>query len=264
MKKILLFTMLLLNSYNNYGQDSLKILFVGNSLIYYNDMPTILKGYFSNYPAKIKVFQKTGPGLNLNQHIKEIMGEDLTSQSFKLNIGTFEKEKFDFIVIQEATVRLLVPEFREIFYKNVETFVQIAQKNNSKLLFYQPYPIYRYPQKYCFPSIQTGEINCSDEYLNSTQELATYKEICKKLKKDYNIDSVPIGEYFETIVSNMPTVKLLTDNEHPNLLGSNIIAYLIFVKMIGKEPTLENIHIEKSQKDILLYLSNRIKNDKKI
>lgn len=57
-----------------HGQKS--ILFVGNSLTYYNDMPQILQKMFEEQKHKIKVEQSTYTGINLSEHVREVMASN--------------------------------------------------------------------------------------------------------------------------------------------------------------------------------------------
>lgn len=51
-----------------YLKKDINVLFIGNSLTYFHNMPTILQDIFIENNKNIRVFQSTFPGIPLHNH----------------------------------------------------------------------------------------------------------------------------------------------------------------------------------------------------
>lgn len=237
-----------------FSQDSTKILFIGNSLTYYNDMPQMLQKMLNMSTKKYFVYQKTEPGIRLKEHLSKIKNFDPS-----LNIETFKKEKFSFVVLQEASVRLLVPQLnKELFYV-IDSFNEIVKENSGKLLFYQPYPAYVYPYTYCFPNFKTGDSFCSEQVLTSEQEMNIYKSVCDSINKKFETTIIPVGEAFQLCKKEYSTYPLLVDEQHPSRLGSYLIAYLFYIS-ITSEKAIPNFYYLEEDKSSSIDIINIVNN----
>ena len=240
----------LLLKINSHAQDTTRILFIGNSLTYYNRMPGMVQKMFEESGKAVRVYQRTDPGMNLKSQINDILNyrgnhqqkfepaKDKLIQEklidvwgsvtpFVLTEKTFETVHFDYVILQEATVRMLIPHLREDFFEIIHAFRKAADMSGGKLLFYQPYPTYEYPKTYCFPNPASKDpgYSCSDELINSEQELGIYARLCTEIMEEDSVQIVPIGRAFEETRKANPGNQLLADdNQHPSKLGSYPIA----------------------------------------
>lgn len=134
-----------------------EVLFIGNSLTYYHDMPLMLQGMLNENESKINIHQSTFPGVSLSDHL--IKPETLA----KLN-----SQNWDYVVLQEATVRVLIDEVREYnFEPSILRLDSLIKLKKGQTILYQSYPVSIYPKKYCYPSFlvrpEIPETNyCSD------------------------------------------------------------------------------------------------------
>ena len=116
-----------------------NVLFVGNSLTYYNEMPKTLQSIIDDQDVRMNVQQITFPGYFLSQHLKD-----------SLTISRINSQDWDYVVLQEATVRVLIPEIREYnFYPAVHKLDSIIKIKNGTTVLYQSYAISIYPKQYC-------------------------------------------------------------------------------------------------------------------
>ena len=225
----------LIRTMTSYGQETTKILFIGNSLTYSNDMPQMVENMLKESGKKVKIFQKTDPGKWLKQHFDEINGCNTTLDALTISLNTFESEKFDFIILQEANIRLLVPTMREESISTIHLFSEIAKKNNSKLLFFQPYPLYNYPQQYCYPNPRTQDIYCSENITSNSQELSAYSLFCNKIHNDDDVGIIPIGKNIDILKNSFPNHNFFSDDGHPSKLGSYLISFMIYQSIVKKD-----------------------------
>ena len=89
------------------SQTQKEVLFIGNSLTYYHDMPSMLQEMFNERHIKINVDKTPLPGGSLADHLA--------------NEETLEKIKskhWDFLILQEGTVRVLIPEVRKYKFEH--------------------------------------------------------------------------------------------------------------------------------------------------
>jgi hypothetical protein len=114
-----------------YGQgDSLKkinILFVGNSLTYVNDIPSLIKELGKQDGKTITYTSFLFPDYSLEDHWNE--------GKVKAEI---EKGRYDFVVVQQGPSAL--PESQVLLLDYTKRFAEICDKNKSKLALYMVWP----------------------------------------------------------------------------------------------------------------------------
>ena len=97
-----------------------NVLFVGNSLTYYNEMPQLLQEMLNETNPNIKIDQITFPGVSLENHIDYMADPNKENSRYEKKPGdTTSTERkllqkpWDVVIIQEGTVRVLIPEARD-------------------------------------------------------------------------------------------------------------------------------------------------------
>jgi hypothetical protein len=223
-------------------------------------MPQMLQKMLNMSKKKYFVYQKTEPGIRLKEHLSKINNFDPSSN--ELNIETFKKEKFSFVVLQEASVRLLVPQLNKDLFYVIDSFNKIVKENSGKLLFYQPYPAYVYPYTYCFPNFKTGDPFCSEQILTSEQEMNIYKSVCDSINKNFETTIIPVGEAFQLCKKEYSTHLLLADEQHPSRLGSYLIAYLFYISITSdtSEKSIPNFYYLEEDKSSSIDIINLVNN----
>lgn len=220
-----------------------KILLIGNSLTYYNNLPIVLQDMFKNYGVDIKVFNATLPGVDLKWLATMARPESIVEAEPEPNqvflcAKLLSEHKFDYVLLQEQTIRLLIPEEMEKSKKYFQELSDIFKKTGSTILIYQNYPICRYPATHCYPNFNFGkqggkDIFCSEEIKNSKQEMTLLKNAIDSISIATGGIIVPIGEAFE--ISKQCSSEPVRIGEHPSKLGSYIIATLIFNIVANKK-----------------------------
>ncbi len=275
MPKTCLALLFLLFFNDTYSQDTTKILFIGNSLTYYNRMPQMVRMMFEESGKAVRIYQRTDPGMNIKTHLELMtnyggtLGEKFQPSMdklvqeklidiwgsitpFQLSLNTFQEIHFDYVILQEATIRLLIPHLREDFFEIMHAFRKAAEMSGGKLLFYQPYPTYKYPKTYCFPNPESKEgFSCADELTDSEQELSIYSRLCTEIMAEDSVQIVPIGRAFEESRKAYPSYNLLSDEQHPSRLGSYLIAYTVYRSIVKENYLKEFSFIQDVDKSTL-------------
>lgn len=73
---ILIFITLILSNYksqNKNTENEINVLFIGNSMTYFHNMPQTLQEMLNETNSNIKIDQSTFPGMPLNGHLLEII-----------------------------------------------------------------------------------------------------------------------------------------------------------------------------------------------
>lgn len=208
-----------------------NILFIGNSLTYYHEMPEMLQQMFNEQQFQINVEKSTLPGASLSDHL-----------SNEETLERINSRDWDFLILQEGTVRILIPEARMYrFERSVLGFDSIAKLIGAKVMLYQNYPISIYPEKYCYPSMLISnelenKMYCSDSLVNSTQEFRIITKSFEEVSKKIDSHVAPVGYYFEICKKQFPQLVLFESNvdTHPSRLGSFLIACVFFKKITSE------------------------------
>ncbi len=212
MMRKLFYTFLLISSFA-FSQKKTNILFIGNSLTYYHDMPKMLQEMFNESRHNYNVEQSTYPGFTLESHLNSIIikyedGNIETRTKEKNEITETEKKiaskKWDIVILQESPGNQIFPEvIQEITNPAINKIQQLV--NNDKCQFYVFNTWisinFKYPQdKFCVPKhyfswekyYQNEEISnaikfCSLEITDSKTNLKILNESYNSIsnKKEY-------------------------------------------------------------------------------
>jgi hypothetical protein len=200
----------------NAKNPDLRILFIGNSFIYYHDMPAIFVSLINHQkPQKrLKVFSVTEGGFTLLDH----------SRRFSSKLATFNN--WDYIILQEQSTQPLNPQDA----KNMEIdCVWLdkafrAGKNKTALLM-----------TWCDLNKPKDQVTISK----------VYRDIGRKLKATV----IPAGELMLKVTKEEPKIPLYdSDGHHPGKYGSYLVACLI-CNMLGQTKTENAFVTMKHQTD---------------
>jgi lysophospholipase L1-like esterase len=109
------------------GQSVKKILFVGNSLTYTNDLPDLVTKSAKTKGQTIQATMLAHPNYALEDHWND-------GQLQKL----IEKEKYDFVIVQQGPSSQA--EGRAMLLNDGKRIKSICDQNNSKLVFFIVWP----------------------------------------------------------------------------------------------------------------------------
>lgn len=273
MKGIGLFVVFVLISTSSNSQTK-DIVFVGNSISYFNNMPLTLQAMLDSAGEKINVYQSTFPAMQLADHVeinqnptkKIFWMADRQRDTLLTNILSIGQKKWDFVVLQEVTTNILIPEiFKKVFLPALRQLDSIARLTGARTVIFQPYALGNYPIEYCFKDDKNVESFCSRRFESSLDEFSYAEKVIKRIAQDIEVDVVPIGQAFENCRLKYPNIDLLVDryDQHPNPNGSYLIACLFYRYLTGRncKAISYNGAIEKSVAQKLRKVADSVKID---
>ena len=198
-------------------KDTLKVLFIGNSYTYRNEMPSIFEEIAISKGKKVYVDDCTLGKATLA----------IQSKRFALK-NAISKEKWDVVIIQGSS-RDFVKDSSIIVKKTkpaLEKIIKAVQKNNpsTKMLFYMTWG-YRNGFK------PIDEVNTFEKMSNLIEKryLGLYKT--------YDIGVVPVGMVWKDVRKKRDEVVLyVKDGAHPSLKGSYLTACCFYSAIFNDSP----------------------------
>lgn len=201
-------------------QDSIRVLFIGNSYTYYNNMPAMVDSIAKSQKKALAISRIVKGGEKIAGHLK----------NKKLH-ETLKKGGWDFVVVQEQSSMPSYPthEVARTTYKAAHTLdsLILAGSPKAKVIFYMTWG-----HKY-------GSQKPYDGYypLNSTYEGMQERLITSYLEMAYDNDALcaPVGMAWREIRREHPELQLYKpDCSHPSELGSYLVANVIYTTMFPK------------------------------
>lgn len=196
----LLLLCLLLINLNSLGQpkkNELSVLFVGNSYIYYQNLPHIVSAISDSIPTKLITTKSTIGGARLSEHWHGKRGLK-TKELIKSG-------KFDAVVLQEYSMGPIHQP--DSLFKYAKLLCDLIKQNGAKPYFYLVWAREKVPQY---------------------QEDLT--RVYLKASKINGADVIPVGPGWAMARKIRPNVPLYNaDGSHPSSLGTFLTA-CIFVK----------------------------------
>ena len=185
-------------------KNTLKILFVGNSYTYYEDMPQQVSAISDDSTVKLITEKSTVGGARLREHWLEQRGLK-TKELIK-------KGKFDIVVLQgHSMVAIKKPDSLRKYSK---LFSDLIKKSGAKPYFY---------------------LTWAREYAPHQQ-----KQITKVYTEVANSNSgvlVPVADAWVLAKKQQATIELYDlDGSHPSLLGAYLTAHLFVVSILNEVP----------------------------
>lgn len=186
-----------------------KVLFIGNSLTYYNNMPDIFKNLASASGKKVYVNQATIGGVDFRYLVKA-----------KSVISKINEMKWDFIVLQSDDITA----FGDMYQTEInalESIKKIIYQNNpsSKILYTMIWGLR--------DGVEVRELNGENVYYSYDEYFKKIYEGTIEISKAVDINISPVGWAWHSAISeNTENKKLLfsEDKAHPALHGSYLMA----------------------------------------
>lgn len=227
----------------------INVLFVGNSLTYYNDMPQILQKILDSQNLNYKVLQSTYPGISLTQHLNKKItvtenGTELSpleKNDTSVTVKLLKSKKWDFIVLQDGTVRLLIPEVNKLMViPAINNFKDYLKEDKTAFILLKTWPnLDTFPKQHCYPSVIVDKsINkdmcCSPTIISKDEEARLINSSYDSVALVTNVSTVPITDCFMEIIKHYPNVNLYEDKSHPSKAGAYLNA-CVFYKYFTKQ-----------------------------
>jgi hypothetical protein len=180
----------------------LRVLFVGNSYTYGNNLPALVQRLSEETPGrKIVAEQVTEGGWTLQMHWLQGKAP-----------GRVREGKWDYVVLQDHSLRPI--DDRPQFERFSRLFVHAVRQVGARPIFYMTWARRHRPQ---------------------TQEILTgsYRRIAYEQKARL----APVGEAWRAILTSPEPLRLhVGDDSHPNVEGSYVAALTILGAIRGQVP----------------------------
>lgn len=185
-------------------RDTLKVLFVGNSYTYYNNLIQMVSLISDSVDTKLICTKSTVGGTRLREHWNEEKG--LKSKSL------IENGKYDIVVFQDHSLGAIEQPDSLLYFGNM--FCSLIKSKGAKPVLYNTWSRKTTPQ---------------------TQPIID--KVYQQLAYACGATLVKVGDYWQEAIKRSPDIEMYNvDGSHPSHLGT-FMAALAFVKSItGKLP----------------------------
>lgn len=202
------------------AQELKRVLFIGNSYTYVNDLPGVFSELSSSVGRHADCEMIAGGGMRFMQHASS--GEVLTA----LQTG-----QWDYVVLQGQSQEGAFPDgqFMQEVYPYARTLDSLAKVYNSdtEVLFFMTWG-YRYGDP----------MNCPyyDAFCTFESMSLRLRENYCMMARDFSSSVVPVGVAWLRSVQQDSTVVLhSSDNSHPSLNGTYLAACCFYGLVFGEE-----------------------------
>ncbi|WP_040253217.1 DUF4886 domain-containing protein [Psychroserpens mesophilus] len=215
--------------------EELNVLFIGNSLTYYHEMPQTLQMMLNETNTNIKIDQSTYPGYSLSQHLSRKTESTTEHGIITRTEKKIVEKNWDIIILQTGTVSVLIPENRELkVEKAISRIKELASNKDCKFILFNTWPSKReYPKKYCYSGYSIDKSikdidYCSPVMENLEQEITAINESYNLVSKSTKIEKSDNGNKFYEIRVSHPEIELYEDHIHPNKYGAFLNACIFY------------------------------------
>lgn len=199
------------------AQDSLSVLFVGNSYIYSNDLPSMLEDLTISLGDELTIDSKTNGGFTFNNHLNDP--------------NTFTKlhsKPWDYVVLQGQSQEPSFP-FAQVNTNTLPPAVQLADSV--------------YANKYCSQAMYFmtwGRENGDPQWdsINSFYKMNDrLRSAYMRIADSAEASVAPVGSAWRYVRDNYPSIQLYSgDGSHPSVAGSYLAACTFYASLFHKSP----------------------------
>lgn len=229
-----------------------NILFIGNSLTYFHEMPSIVQDMLNETHPGINVEQSAFPGMSLDSHLDNIITSRTengisTRKKGKGELTKTEKKllekSWDIIILQSGTVSFLIPEARQY---NIEPAIfkikELIKNPKCRVLLFSTWPSkVDYPKQYCYSESMINKDTlsldccCSVNINNIEQHTALINKAYHETAKALNLEKSNNTDKVYEVLNEYKDLELYEDNIHPNEIGSFLNACVFYQMITGKD-----------------------------
>lgn len=184
------------------SKEKLRVLFVGNSLTYYNNLPEIVAQLANSAKQRKLVYKMVAyPNFSLEDHWNKGEVQKLLA-----------KEKWDFVVMQQGPSAFA--DGRKVLIDYAKKFAEPIAQAGAKPAFYMVW-------------------SSADRLQDFAGVSANYKAAAKEINGLF----IPAGEAWLEVWKRDPKFELYSaDKFHPNIAGSYLAALVIYQQLYGQSP----------------------------
>ena len=193
-----------------------RILFVGNSYLYYNDSlhNHVKRMVQEKFPKRKKLLSYKSSTIGGSRLVHHNLDHLLDSK----NIGV--SKNFELVILQGGSTEPLSKKSRRQFHEQAGTMIEKIKASGGKAALYMTHAYVKPHKKYA-----PGMIN-------------DIKSTYVKAGNDNEALVIPVGLAFEMAYRIKPDIKLHKefDGTHPSLLGTYLAANVVFATLFKSSP----------------------------
>lgn len=193
----------------------MKLLFVGNSYTYYNDLPALLERLICENGGEVQVASVTKGGWKLHRYL------DLQDENAQKLGRAMENAPYDVVILQEQSLNPLL---------NYDQFAdgvkRVAERVGAKrTVLYQTW------------GRKEGHAALEEHGWTRKEMTEGLADAYQKAAAAIGAEVSPVGTRFWEIGQGMPTLDLYdADRTHPSYAGSCLAAVTLYESLFGKKP----------------------------
>ena len=214
-KSILSLTLLFVSIGKFVAQDTLNVLFIGNSYTSVNNLPLLVKNLSTSAGKTLNIDSNMPGGYLMSSHLN-----DATTFS-KISQGNW-----DYVILQEQSQIPTIDYYRyNDMYPAMTDLKSVIEQYNpcAKIITYMTWGR-RFGGQQCDPS----GTNCSPVFTNFNHMQDSLTSAYLEISEQLNIQCAPVGVTWQNILNDTTLVLHSGDNSHPNIDGSYVAALSIF------------------------------------
>ena len=196
-----------------FANDLTRVLFVGNSYVFFNDLPKIFADIAGYKGYEVETSTATGPGWTLAKHASSL--ETLS----KIN-----SKRWDYVIIQEqSTLPVMKDQCGDRMLPAASKLVSAINKKGATPILFMTW------------GRRDGlKENGFKDFSSMQNELSVcYLRVAKTLK----VAVAPIGDTWLNAKNGAPLLDFWNpDNSHPNLTGSYLAACVLYAVIFQDSP----------------------------
>lgn len=217
MKKSILFVLLILSFVTVRAQDSISVLFIGNSYTYVNDLPTMLRDLSASLNKEVTIGSKTNGGFTFQNHAND-----------PLTYAAINQNLWDVVVIQGQSQEPSFPTGQV----NTASYPYAMQLSDSVLANSACSNVMYF--------MTWGRQNGDSQW----DSINTFDKMNSRLYNTYRrfADSADamvaaVGASWKYVRDTYPTINLYSgDGSHPSLEGSYLAACTFYASLFRQSP----------------------------
>lgn len=197
--------------------DTTRVLFVGNSYTYANDLPTMFKSLSTSLGKAVYTDMSAPGGYSFEQHL-----------TFAETMLKISKGNWNFVVLQEQS-QMPVIDFYRYFstYPSARKLDSIIKSYNSGTMFFMTWG-----RRY--GGIQCIDTSCSPPFLNFSHMQDSLSSAYTHIANELNAQLCQAGNVWRQSVNTDSTIVLWdSDLSHPSLAGSYLTACAFYAKIFN-------------------------------
>lgn len=207
-------------TFTMFSQETRKVLFLGNSYTYVNDLPEIVSELATSTGDVLIYDSNLIGGYTLQDHVASTVSQNKILSN-----------DWDYIVLQEQSQRpaFIVPSAFMGGFSNLKTFIT-QNKPCAQITSFMTW----------------GYENGDTQNCPSNPSVCTYTGMHNLISQRYmemsdlfESEVTPVGAVWNYIKENYPSINLYqSDGSHPSLSGSYLAACCFYTSLFRKDPTL--------------------------